>query len=100
MVNIFSNTASFATALGLIGVAITLWAYFELQIGRLSNNALRYSVVNIIGSILIIVSLAFHWNLPSFIIELSWIAISLMGIVRCCRGYNSTDQQMQATSPE
>ena len=71
---------------GTLGVTLILVAYFLLQTERLSGQSVGYSVVNLVGSLLITVSLIYDFNLSSFIIEMAWIAISLYGIVRARRG--------------
>ncbi len=71
---------------GTLGVILILVAYFLLQTERLSGQSVGYSVVNLVGSLLITVSLIYDFNLSSFIIEMAWIAISLYGIVRARRG--------------
>ena len=71
---------------GTIGVVMILVAYFLAQTERLSGQSMGYSVVNLVGSIMITVSLVYDFNLSSFIIEMAWISISVYGIVRARRG--------------
>ncbi|MEO0596448.1 MAG: hypothetical protein AAF126_10085 [Chloroflexota bacterium] len=66
--------------IGMIGVAIILVTYFLLQTDRIQARELRYSILNAIGSGFILLSLIVDFNLPSFIIEVAWVLISLMGI--------------------
>lgn len=74
---------------GTVGVIMILVAYFLLQTERLSGQSVGYSVVNLLGSLMITVSLIYDFNLSSFIIEIAWIAISIYGIVRARRGATS-----------
>jgi hypothetical protein len=67
---------------GITGVLIVLIAYYFLSIGRWSANQFKYQWTNFIGAWLILFSLYFHWNLSSVLIEIAWIAISLVGIFR------------------
>jgi hypothetical protein len=67
---------------GILGVILVLLAYFLSQTARVSVDSLKYLGSNLLGSSLITVSLVFHWNLSSFLIELAWSAISIMGMVR------------------
>jgi len=71
--------------IGMIGVAIILVTYFLLQTDRIQARELRYSILNAVGSGCILLSLTVDFNLPSFIIEISWVFISLMGIFRWWR---------------
>lgn len=67
---------------GNLGVACILGTYFALQAGRLKHDDVRYSVINGLGAMLIMVSLYFDFNLSSFIIECFWLLISGYGLLR------------------
>ncbi len=70
---------------GTTGVVMILVAYFLAQTQRVSSQSLGYSAINLVGSVLIAISLLYDFNLASFIIEVAWISISLYGIVRARR---------------
>ena len=67
--------------LGTIGVIIILSTYLALQLSRINAQRLAYSVLNAIGASLILVSLFFDFNLSAFIIEASWVVISVFGVI-------------------
>jgi len=71
--------------LGLIGVVIIVVAYLLLQLGKLSSNALAYSLLNAIGASLIVLSLLFNFNLSALLMEVFWVLISLFGVYRYFR---------------
>jgi len=71
--------------LGIVGVSLIVIAYFLLQINKLSSQSLMFSLLNFIGSFLILISLFDEWNLPSFIIEIFWMLISLIGIIKALK---------------
>ncbi|MBN8995711.1 MAG: hypothetical protein J0H94_10830 [Rhizobiales bacterium] len=71
--------------LGLVGSALVIIAFFANQQGWLSASDPRYSVVNLAGALLILISLYAEWNLPSAVIESFWAAISLYGLWRARR---------------
>ena len=73
---------SIPNLLGLVGVGLIVVFYFLIQTGRISADQLAYSVGNGVGAALILVSLVFDFNLPSFIFESIWLAISLYGMAR------------------
>ena len=73
-------------AIGLVGVFGILLAYFMLQTERWNSDQMRYSATNLVGALLILVSLTHTFNLASFVIELAWIAISVFGFVKLWRG--------------
>ncbi len=68
--------------IGIIGVFFILVSYVLLQIEKIRAKSLSYSVINLVGAILILYSLFYNWNLASVIIEFFWIIISLFGIVK------------------
>ena len=70
---------------GLAGVALVLLAYFGLQSGRMRGDGLAFQLANILGAGAIALSLVYDFNLSAMVIELSWIAISIYGLVRGIR---------------
>ncbi len=73
--------------IGTLGVALILLCYYWLQIRKLRIEGALYSWLNLAGSLLILYSLFHHWNTPSVIIEIAWIAISVLGLIRVYRKY-------------
>jgi hypothetical protein len=73
---------SIANLVGLVGVAAYLLAYALLQLGRLNVEDSRYALLNAIGSIAILYSLIFDFNLPSFITQTAWLAFTIIGYLR------------------
>ena len=71
-----------ADMVGIFGVSLIVLAYFLISSDRLSGKDPRYHLLNLIGAIAVLLSLLVHWNLPSFIIEVVWIAVSLYGLWR------------------
>lgn len=71
-----------ANPVGLVGVVLILIAYFLLSTGRWISHSIKFQFLNFIGAWMILYSLYFYWNLSSVVIELAWIVISVMGMVR------------------
>ncbi len=67
---------------GNVGVLLILASYLLLQQGRLDADAPVYSFANAAGALLILISLWYEFNLSAFVIELSWLFISLYGLWR------------------
>ena len=67
---------------GLIGVALTLLAFFLLQAGRLRGDGLPYQLMNAIGAFAVLLSLFYAFNLSAFLLEFLWLLISVYGMVR------------------
>ena len=68
--------------LGNIGVLVLMTAYLLLQLNRLNASGLLYSLLNLLGASLIIISLIADFNLSAFVMEVFWVLISLVGIIR------------------
>lgn len=67
---------------GNIGVAIIIGCYLGIQLDRMDAKSQLYSALNAIAAVLIIISLCYTFNLSSFIIEIFWLLISLLGLYR------------------
>ena len=68
-------------AIGLVGVALTLVAYFLLQLRRIPSG-FSYSLLNAIGSVCVIISLLFKFNPAAFLMEAIWFALSCYGLIQ------------------
>ena len=68
--------------IGLLGMICIVAAYFLLQIGRINSETLAYQTINLIGAILLIISLLEHFNLGSVLIEVFWICITFFGLYK------------------
>ena len=66
--------------IGTFGVGIIVVTYILLQVERLRSEHVLYSILNAIGALLILISLYYSFNFPSFIVEFFWLLISLFGI--------------------
>lgn len=71
--------------IGTVGVFLILLAYFLITRGKLTGESLKYHLLNLVGASLLLISLMWDWNLPSVIIELCWIAISIYGLTKIYR---------------
>jgi paired small multidrug resistance pump len=70
---------------GIAGAIAILIAYVLLQADKLSADGLLYSLLNFVGALLILFSLANAWNMTAVFIESIWCAISLFGIFKWYR---------------
>jgi hypothetical protein len=86
--------------IGMSGVFIVLWYYFLLQIGKAKAEGFLFSFANLVGSILILISLWFNWNLSSVVIEVAWFLISLCATARALFYYSKKKpKKIPALSP-
>lgn len=74
--------------IGLFGVFFILLAYGLLQFERIKPTDWRYSALNGLGASLILISLYYDFNLPTFVIEAAWVVISLFGLWKAWRARN------------
>lgn len=79
-----------AVIIGLCGAVIVLAAYFMLSAGKMRSDGYAYPLMNMLGSVGVIVSLLWQWNLASFTINSIWVLISLAGIWRVWRKQRSS----------
>lgn len=76
---------TFIDFIGISGVAVIVIAYTLLQIEKMGAQDLSFSLLNSIGALLIIVSLLYNWNLASFLMEFTWMILSLYGVYKYYR---------------
>jgi len=65
---------------GALGAALIIFAYLYLQLGKFSGQNITFSLLNVIGSFLILISLSFNFNFSAAVIEIFWLIISLLGL--------------------
>lgn len=65
-------------------------AYAALQGGFIRGNGYTYKILNLIAASLVLVSLTYNFNLSSAIIQTTWIAISVFGLLRYFILHHST----------
>ncbi|MBE0353255.1 hypothetical protein PLIP_b0824 [Pseudoalteromonas lipolytica LMEB 39] len=53
-----------------------------LQLNKASPTGLVYNMMNLTGAVLLLISLCYNFNLASFVIEIFWIAASLIGLYK------------------
>nr|WP_218910942.1 MULTISPECIES: hypothetical protein [unclassified Pseudoalteromonas] len=67
---------------GMTGTALVVGSFFLLQLNKVSPASLLYNMMNLTGAILLLISLCYNFNLASFVIEIFWIAASLIGLYK------------------
>lgn len=68
--------------LGLAGAALFVIAYAGVQIGRLDARAAPALAMNLVGAILVLISLTHAFNLAAFVLETVWGLLALYGLIR------------------
>lgn len=70
---------------GTIGFLTYMGSYAALQAGWLQGSGTGYTLANLLAALLVLVSLSETFNLPSALIQISWVLISLYGLARIAR---------------
>lgn len=78
--------------IGMLGTLLVVLAYYLLQLERTDPKGLAYNMINLVGAVLLLISLWFHFNLASFVIEIFWIAASLIGLWKYRRRQGAANQ--------
>ncbi|MGB3751509.1 MAG: hypothetical protein WA945_08070 [Arcobacteraceae bacterium] len=68
--------------IGFVGMVCIVYAYLLLQLNKIDQKSLKFQMINLLGAILLLISLCVHFNLGSFIIEVFWIIITLYGMYK------------------
>lgn len=71
-----------ANIIGMLGTALVVGTYFMIQLDKMDPKGFAYNFWNLSGALLLLISLLVHFNLASFVIELFWIAASLIGLYK------------------
>ncbi len=73
-----------ANVIGLLGSALIVSAY-AYNVYAKAVNAFVYNGTNLLGALLLTVSLTVHFNLASLLLEFVWIIIAVSGLIKAAR---------------
>lgn len=73
-----------ADIIGIIGSAIFISAFAYANIAKAMNKIL-FNAANLVGAILLLISLSVNFNLAAFILEVAWGCIALIGLIMAVR---------------
>ena len=76
------DTFTLPDLIGVIGSLTVCSAYLGVSTGRLNGESLPYQLINIVGAVLLLVSLYFRPNPGAIMIEVLWITIAVIAIGR------------------
>jgi len=69
------------TILGYLGSFVYITAFVLLQMRKI-DSGLTYTILNMIGALLLGISLFVHFNEAALFIQVVWFAISIFGIYK------------------
>lgn len=67
---------------GLIGPVLFTYAYAMVALGRWASTYYLFHLLNVVGSLCVLLSLTVAWNLPLFLIEIAWAGIGVYGLLQ------------------
>jgi hypothetical protein len=68
--------------LGWVGAVALLVAYALISRGRFSGHSVPYQVLNVVGSVGLIVNTIYYGAYPSTFVNVVWIAIAILTLRR------------------
>lgn len=70
-----------ATIVGLIGSALFVGGFAYANAAKQLDKVL-FNLINLLGAILLLVSLSVHFNLAAVVLEVCWGLIALVGLIK------------------
>lgn len=80
--------------IGFVGTACIIGAYAYLTLAKATNPFILHGT-NLIGAALLTVSLVYHTNWASLVLEGFWAAIAIFGLVRALRSGSKRQEQAE-----
>lgn len=77
-------TPLLADIIGLTGSALFISAFAYANWAK-SLNKIAFNIANLVGAILLLISLSVTFNLAAFVLEAAWAVIALAGLVAAIR---------------
>jgi hypothetical protein len=70
---------------GIFGALISIYYYARVQWEREYAKRMEYSVGNLVGTVMLLFSLIYHWNVAAFLSNMAWGVVSIYGVYRCAK---------------
>ena len=81
-------------ALGWIGAVQILTAYALISLKKVEGDSLAYQLLNIFGSILLVIN-TYYWNaLPSTLVNVIWLIIALVAVFSIIKNWNRKTEKL------
>ena len=74
-------TGALAETLGLAGGAMMVAAYAYSNVAK-ALSFVRFNLLNLVGSVLMVLSLSVHFNLSAMVLEIVWGLIAACGLAK------------------
>ncbi|MEK6636872.1 MAG: hypothetical protein AABY88_02195 [Pseudomonadota bacterium] len=77
-------TSLTADIIGICGSVLFIGAFLYANMAQRLNKLL-FNALNLVGAVLLLVSLSVNFNLAAVILEVAWAIIALVGLIRALR---------------
>ncbi len=77
-------TPVLADIIGLCGSALFIGAFSYANVSP-SMDKVVFNIINLIGAVLLLISLSVHFNLAAVVLEAAWACIALAGLIGALR---------------
>lgn len=74
-------TFDWATIVGLVGSALFVGGFAYANAVEAIDKVL-FNLINLVGAVLLLISLSVHFNLAAFVLEVCWGLIALAGLIK------------------
>lgn len=88
------------TFIGFIGVFLYLSSYFLLSLKKIDGNGSNYILMNLLGASCVVVSLIEEFNAPSFVIQITWIILSIIALIKIFLSKNEIKEEIVEAKEE
>lgn len=85
---------SYIDIVGWIGSAAVVSAYALISLNKLNSRSRVYQVLNLVGSVGLVVNTAYYRAYPSTFVNIVWLVIAAFALVRIV---SAVDQQSTPT---
>ncbi|WP_327086187.1 hypothetical protein OIE66_28095 [Nonomuraea sp. NBC_01738] len=72
-------------AIGWLGAALLLYGYAMVSSSRMSGDGLAYQLINLTGSVTLMINSAYNDAWPSAGLNLIWAAIGVVALIKLTR---------------
>ncbi|MCS6981295.1 MAG: hypothetical protein N2110_02155 [Flavobacteriales bacterium] len=76
------DTSFWIDVIGWVGGGLVLLAYMLISTGRVDNSTAGYHLLNMFGSIFLIINTAYLSAFPSMMVNVIWTGVAIMGLLR------------------
>ena len=77
-------TSAIADVIGLIGGVVFIAAFAYANVAE-NFNKLWFNAANLLGAVLLMISLWVNFNLAAFVLEIAWAFIAFAGLIAAVR---------------